>query len=324
VSIPSGGTITNSATGNYTITITAIDNAGNQSTSFVNYTVGTNTETTLTSSPNPSVQGKPVTFTAKVSSSSGTVTGFVVFANLNGNIQLGQASLKSGVAKFTTSALPPGSDPILAIYSGDSKDNGSTSAVLTQIVEAQTTTKLSSSPDPSSYGQTVVFTATVTSSIGPPPNGEEVTFRQGSTTLGTGILSGGVATVSTSALGVGSKTITAVYAGDANFTSSTSPSISQVIGKEPTTTGLISSQNPSGPGTSVTFTATVSPQFGGTATGSVVFKNGTATLGTVTVSNGTASYTTSKLTAGAHNITSTYNGNSVLASSSAALTQTVN
>jgi hypothetical protein len=44
----------------------------------------------------------------------------------------------------------------------------------------------------------------------------------------------------------------------------------------------------------------------------------------VTVSNGTASYTTSKLTAGAHNITSTYNGNSVLASSSAALTQTVN
>jgi hypothetical protein len=68
----------------------------------------------------------------------------------------------------------------------------------------------------------------------------------------------------------------------------------------------------------------VSPQFGGTATGSVVFKNGTATLGTVTVSNGTASYTTSKLTAGAHNITSTYNGNSVLASSSAALTQTVN
>lgn len=324
VSIPSGGTITNSATGNYTITITAIDNAGNQSTSFVNYTVGTNTETTLTSSPNPSVQGKPVTFTAKVSSSSGTVTGFVVFANLNGNIQLGQASLKSGLAKFTTSALPPGSDPILAIYSGDSKDNGSTSAVLTQIVEAQTATKLSSSPDPSSYGQTVVFTATVTSSIGPPPNGEEVTFKQGSTTLGTGILSGGVATVSTSALGVGSKTITAVYAGDANFTSSTSPSISQVIGKEPTTTGLISSQNPSGPGTSVTFTATVSPQFGGTATGSVVFKNGTATLGTVTVSNGTASYTTSKLTAGAHNITSTYNGNSVLASSSAALTQTVN
>jgi Big-like domain-containing protein len=164
----------------------------------------------------------------------------------------------------------------------------------------------------------------VTSSIGPPPNGEEVTFKQGSTTLGTGILSGGVATVSTSALGVGSKTITAVYAGDANFTSSTSPSISQVIGKEPTTTGLISSQNPSSPGTSVTFTATVSPQFGGTATGSVVFKNGTATLGTVTVSNGTASYTTSKLTAGAHNITSTYNGNSVLASSSAALTQTVN
>jgi uncharacterized protein YfaS (alpha-2-macroglobulin family) len=79
--------------------------------------------------------------------------------------------------------LPPGSNSITAVYGGDSNHSGSTSAPVNQFVLAATTTMLTSSPNPSKYGQAVTFTAKVTSSIGAPPDGETVTFKQGSTTV---------------------------------------------------------------------------------------------------------------------------------------------
>ena len=66
-----------------------------------------------------------------------------------------------------------------------------------------TTTTLSSSENPSTYGQAVTFTAVVSSSQGAPPNGETVTFMQGKTVLGTGALSGGTAAFTTSTLPAG-------------------------------------------------------------------------------------------------------------------------
>jgi hypothetical protein len=87
-------------------------------------------------------------------------------------------------------------------------------------VGTPTTTTISSSPDPSQSGQTVTFSALVSSSNGSPPNGETVTFQDGSTILGIGTLSSGTATFITSTLTVGSHTITASYGGDANFGSS--------------------------------------------------------------------------------------------------------
>jgi len=56
-----------------------------------------------------------------------------------------------------------------------------------------TTTKLSSSLDPSIYGQVVSFSAVVTSILGAPPDEEVVTLEQGSKILGTAALSGGKA-----------------------------------------------------------------------------------------------------------------------------------
>jgi hypothetical protein len=70
----------------------------------------------------------------------------------------------------------------------------------------------------------------------------------------------------------------------------------------------------------VTFTASVTPEFSGTPTGSVVYKDGTKTLKTVTLSGGVASYTTSTLTHGTHSITATYNGSTSFIGSSASLT----
>jgi hypothetical protein len=187
-----------------------------------------------------------------------------------------------------------------------------------------TTTTLSSSSNPSIYGQAVTFTAAVTSVVGAPPDGETVTFMKGTTTLGTVTLSGGSASFTTSTLPVGTNSIKAVYGGDSNFAGSKSNTVSQVVNKATTTTALASSLNPSNFGQSVTFTATVTPQFSGAVKGSVTFYDGTTVLKTVALSGGVAKFTTSTLASGAHSITATYNGNANFIGSSASLTQTVN
>jgi hypothetical protein len=170
----------------------------------------------------------------------------------------------------------------------------------------------------------VTFTAVVTSKLGPPPDGETVTFMKGAAALGTGTLSGGSASFATSTLKVGTNAIKAVYAGDSNFASSTSKAVSQVVSKATTTTALVSSVNPSKVGQSVTFTATVTPQFSGTVTGKVAFYDGTTLLKTVALSGGVAKYATATLTSGTHSIKATYNGSTGFYGSSGSLTQTVN
>jgi hypothetical protein len=284
------------------------------------------TTTALTSSVNPSIQGKSVTFTATVApqSGSGIPTGTVTFQN--GATVLGKKALSGGSVNFGTQALPPGSDSITAVYGGSSTFTGSTSSPLSQFVEAATTTVVTSSlPTQSSYGQTVLFSATVNSSIGAPPNGETITFEQGTKVLGTGTLSGGVATFSDSTLPKGTQPIKAVYPGDSNFATSTSKPFDQVVVPASTTTSLTSSQNSSGYAQSVTFTATVAPQFIGTPTGVVAFFNGTTKLGTITLNNGVAAYTTTKLAVGTAMITAQYLGfGAFLGSTSSPLSQIVN
>jgi len=190
--------------------------------------------------------------------------------------------------------------------------------------QAVTTTTLSSSLNPSTYGQSVTFTAVVSSNLGAPPNGETITFKRGAQMLGTGTLSGGKATFSTSTLDVGKRDITAIYGGDTAFAASTSKVLSQVVAKATSTTTLVSSQNPSSFNQSVTFTARVTPQFSGAVKGTVTFDDGTTALKTVFLSGGVAKFTTSTLTSGKHSITATYNGNNRFSGSSASPTQTVN
>jgi Bacterial Ig-like domain (group 3)/Bacterial Ig-like domain (group 2)/Galactose oxidase, central domain len=195
-----------------------------------------------------------------------------------------------------------------------------TSIGVTQLALAKTntTTSLSSSANPSTYNSSVTFTATVSPSAAT----GTVTFKDGSTTLGTGTLSSGKATYKTSSLAVGSHSITAVYGGNSNYNGSTSSVLTQTVNKATTTTTVASSKNPSTFGGSVTFTATISPS---TATGTVTFKDGSTTLGTGTVSSGKATYTTSALAAGSHSITAAYGGDSNYSgSNSSTLTQTVN
>ena len=293
----------------------------------------------VTSSLNPAASNNIVTFTAIVASGSGTgstPTGTVTF--MDGATVMGTKALSNGTASFKSNpninALPLGSNAITAVYHGDVNYSGSTSAPLTQIVKVPPQTYLISAPNPSAYGQTKNFSVTVTSSIGPPADGEILTFKEGSTVIGTSTLSGGASAFLYSGMSVGKHAVQADYGGDTDFKASISrvlislngePGLTQVVDKAASTTALVSSQNPSIYGQSVTFTATVSPQFGGQPAGTVEFYNGTKELGTAALVDGVASFTTTKLAVGTGSITAKYFGNgSFLTSTSAALSQVVN
>jgi poly(hydroxyalkanoate) depolymerase family esterase len=195
-------------------------------------------------------------------------------------------------------------------------------AASTLSASTKTTTALQSSRNPSTYGQTVTFTATVTPQ---PPNGEIITFSQGSTTLATSPLSGGSASFQISSLTTGgTDNIKAAYGGDSTFGAS-SKIIGQVVDAASTTTTLNISQNPINNGQSVTLTATVAPQYSGTVTGNVNFYSGSTKLGgNLSLSGGVASYTTTKLPLGSDSITAVYKGSSSFTTStSSAATETV-
>jgi len=314
----SGGSaaFTSSALGVASHSITAVysgDASFNGSTAPVQtQTVNKAVTTTSTvSSPNPSSFGQAVTATATVAGSG--ATGTVSF--FDGATLLGTSTLTGGVATFISSVLGVASHSITSVYSGDASFNGSTAPVQTQTVnKAATTTSTVSSPNPSSFGQAVTITATV---AGSGATGT-VSFFDGATLLGTSTLTSGVATITSSALGVGSHSITAVYSGDASFNGSTSPIQTQTVTKATTTTSTVSSPNPSSFGQAVTITATVAGA-GGTPTGTVSFFDGATLLGTGTLTGGSATFTSSALGVGSHSITAVYNGGASFNGSTAAI-----
>ncbi|MDB5352689.1 MAG: hypothetical protein JWN86_3936 [Planctomycetota bacterium] len=282
------------------------------------------TSTALSSSPDPSVFGQSVTFTATVSASSpstGTPTGLVLFFD-DGTTLIGEGMLDgSGTATFSTSSLPPGSHSITAVYEGDSNYLTSTSSGTSQAVaHASTSTALLTSNDTGVFGQSMTFTATVSASA--PGSGlasGTVTFMDGSTVLGSAMLDGsGIATYTMSSLSTSSHSITAVYNGDANFDASTSSATSVEVDQANTTATLTSSDDPSVFGQSVTFTATISAVAPGAGipSGTVTFMDGSTSLGTGTLDeDGVASLVSSSLVSASHTITAIYSGDTNFAGS---------
>jgi hypothetical protein len=275
------------------------------------------------------VFGQAVTFTATVSAAapgSGTPTGTVSF--FDGTTSLGSAALHSGTASFTARALPTGGDSITASYGGSGNFTPSTSPVLDQTVnQAGTTTAVASSTNPSIFGQSVTFTATV-AAVAPgsgTPTGT-VTFLDGANALGTATLANGRATLRTTVLAAGSHTITVSYGGDGNFLTGISLPLTQTVNQSATTSNVTSSDSQSVYGESVTFTATVraTAPGSGTPTGSVTFMDGSTSLGAGTLSGGTATFSISTLAVTVHSITVVYGGDTnFLTSPSSVLTQTV-
>jgi hypothetical protein len=182
----------------------------------------------LNTSGSPITYGEPATFTATVSPSA--ATGTVTFKDSGADITgcINQA-VSGGTATCAIGVLGGGSYSITAVYSGDTNYTGSTSNLITQLVnQASSSVALTTSGSPIAYGELVTFTATTS----PLAASGTVTFKDGGVDI-TGCInqavSGGTATCATSTLSVGSHSITAVYSGDANYLGSTSPVATQVV-----------------------------------------------------------------------------------------------
>jgi autotransporter-associated beta strand protein len=314
------------------------------------------TTLTQTTPVSPSNFGQPVTFTVTVTPSFGAVepTGSVQFKD--GATVLGTGALApSGglaTATFTTAAtqLAVGGHTITAVYVPGADPNytpsSSAGTPFTVNPSPSATTVTAATPaSPSTFGQAVTFTATVTPSFGSVEPTGQVTFMDGSTVLGSGPLAdaGGTATATftttAAQLAGGTHTITAVYnpSGDPNYLTSTSGSFTFVVNAAATTTAITQATpaSPSTFGQSVTFTATVAPTLGGVEpTGTLTFMDGGTTLGTVALKDvgGTAtatfSTTATQLTGGSHSVSAVYTpavtDTNFKSSTSAAFAYTVN
>jgi hypothetical protein len=282
------------------------------------------TTTALTSSANPANSGQAVTFTAAITSQAGLIpTGTVTF--YNDTSVLGTAPVLTGLATFTTSALPVGTDSITAVYGGDASNSGSSSSPLQEVIDTlgSTTTTLTASANPATAGQAVTLSAEITSQPGLIPTGT-VTFYNGTTVLGTASVMADDAFLTTTALPVGSDSLTAVYSGDANNNGSSSAVLTEVVNLSQTMVMLSSSSNPAQAGQPVTFSADVSALAGVTPTGTITFYDGTTVLGTVSLNSmGMAALTVSDLAVGSHSVTAVYSGDATYSGSSSSALQEV-
>ena len=164
---------------------------------------------------------------------------------------------------------------------------------------------------------------------GTPTGNVTVTVSGGAETC-TGTVAAGTCSITLTALGA--RTLTATYAGDANFNTSASAGTAHQVNASATTTAVASSVNPSTFGQSVTFTATVTSGATPVTVGSVTFIEGgtcaapTTTLQAATALNGSGqvTYTTSALSGGSHTITACYGASGSFAASNGNVVQTVN
>ena len=135
-------------------------------------------------------------------------------------------------------------------------------------------------------------------------------------------ISDDVASFSTSALPVGTNSITATYVGDTNYATSTStPATIVTVAQETTTTTVSFSPTLPVYGQVVTLTATITPGASGSAspTGTVDFFNGSTLVGTGTVSNNVATLNTTALPVGTTAVTAQYLGDSNYSGSTSAV-----
>ncbi len=276
---------------------------------------GTPTTTTLSSVPNPSTAGQIVTFTATVNCPGGAPSGTVQF--FRNGVYLSISPLAGGVAVMQTTDLAEGSHSMTAAFSGGDGCAASTSAALLQVVNAApktpTSVNLTASPNPSVAGDPVTFTATVSSSQGPPPG--TVNFTDGGVQFGTATLSNGKAALTTSSLSAGTHLIRAVYPGNSAFSASNSPNLSQTVRSADTRPVLTSSANPSVFAQPVVFQV----QLDASCTGTVAFMDGQAWQASVPIAaGGLAQWTANALSVATHEIVAVYAGGALCPTSSAA------
>ncbi len=297
------------------------------------------TATALNSSVNPSVTGQSVTYSATVSVSapgSGTPTGSIEFSDESGPIAACGGS--SGVslsgtsgASCTVTYLAAATHTITAQYLGDANYTASTSSTLTQVVSpAATATALNSSVNPSVTGQSVTYSATV--SVSAPGSGTPTGSIEFSDESGPIAACGGSSGVSLSGtsgasctvtyLAAATHTITAQYLGDANYTASTSSTLTQVVGPAATSATALSTDSATyvtGQTITVTASVTAVAPATGTPTGTVEVSDGLSPAQTclVTLVAGSGSCSIVEPSPGTETFTGSYGGDGSFTGSTA-------
>ena len=334
---------TNATTGARNVTVTNPTPGGGTGTLTNGFTVNNRTTPTgVTLSLGSVVVGQTSNATVTVTDTdSGTQTnptGTVTLSSSDSGDTFGTCSLASsgGNAATCTASVTPskvGTSPhtITATFPADTThatSSGTASLTVNQ-ASTMTTVALTTGTNPSVFGQSLTFTATV-AAVAPgagAPTGN-VTFKDGAATLATVSLTGNTAALTTTTLAVGGHSITATYNADANFTGSTStPALSQTVNQDSTTT-TITAHTPSpsvvGQTVSITFTVAANPPGSGAPTGNVTVSDGAGDTCSASVAIGTCSITFT--TAGPKSLTASYPGdtNFTISTSTPATSHTVN
>ncbi len=306
-------TLTSTSAGAKTITATYNgDDNFNTSSGTASHTVNRAniTLSSLTDSPKPTVTGQAYTagFAISVTApGAGTPTGTVTVSDGTGGTCT--ATLPALSCQLTSASA--GSKTLTFTYNGD--DNFSTSSNTTGhlVNKASTTTTVTAhTPNPSVFGQGVVVNFTVSADApgGGTPTGN-VTVSDGVNSC-TSTVAVGACTIALATLN--GRTLTATYAGDANYNGSISAGVPHTVNKAETAT-TITSDNPDTSALNqpitVAFTVAAAAPGAGTPTGGVtVTVSGGAETCTGTVAAGSGSCTLTLTTAGNHVLTATYLG----------------
>jgi uncharacterized repeat protein (TIGR01451 family) len=285
LSVSSAGVVTadvvaacGATTANFTLKVT--DSGGLSSTTSLPVTVNANPAPTLTYSSPQSVNfGDSLTVNPATGPSDDVSVSSIVLQSkgtYTGNISVNNTT---GVVSISNAA--PGGTHTITIRATDNCGTTTDASFNLTVAKVATTTGVTSSVNPSDFGQSVTFTATVTSSAGIPSG--TVQFKDNGNNLGSAAtLVNGVATLTTSALTVGTHPITADYSGDANFLSSSGTLAGgQVVRSQPTLSINDVTQAEANSGTTdFNFTVTLSAASNLTVTVNYATADGTAKAGT--------------------------------------------
>ncbi len=282
---------------------------------------------TLVPSATTTVFGAAVTLTATVATTVGSEvpTGTVVFLEgpTNQQTELGDVTLVAGVARLSATALPPGTDSVVADYSGDLYyARLATVTAGVTVADAATTTGLAvavggAPASGAAYGVPVALTATVANSTSTAVPAGTVTFTVGGRTVKTVALAAEAGTPATATatyttqagdLPLGTDEVKATLVPGAGFAVSGSATQPFKVTTTTTTVTVASTHPDAVFGQAITLTATViaSGQSKAVPAGSVEFYDGTTLLATVAAPSGTASTETSSLSVGTHQIKAVY------------------
>jgi sugar lactone lactonase YvrE len=219
--------------GNHTITTSIAADA--------NYTAASGSNTLTVNKIAPGVTVSPVTINygtaaAKLTSSvaytgSSAPTGGVTFTVDNGTAVTatctGSATPLACTASYATSSLIAGSHSITVSMAADANYTAATSTGTLTVNQISPLVSLATSSAIMVVQNPITLTATVSSPVSTPVG--SVNFQAAGTSLGSCTLANGSCYISTSALAVGSYSITAVYSGDTNFYSVTSSAQTESI-----------------------------------------------------------------------------------------------